>query len=239
MKYFLPLFFGILLFFDAYAQSKQTIYLFPGQGSDKRLFGTLQLDTAAFNIKIIEYGTPEKGMTMQSFAAQLSRQIDTNEAFILVGVSLGGMLCVELNEMLHPQKTILISSAKNRDEFPWRYRFQKFLPIYKLFPGSVLLVGAKMLQPLVEPDRNQYKTTFKGMLGDKNALFMKRTIPLILQWSRTTNTKPLVHIHGSKDHTLPVRNIKHPDYIIEKGSHMMTLTRGAEVSLVLNHIFKR
>ena len=226
---------NFLLFFNLYGQTKKTIYCFPGQGSDKRIFDSLTIDTA-FEVKIIEYGTPDKGMTLRSFAKELSKQIDTNRKFILVGVSLGGMICSELSDILSPEKTIIISSAKNRTELPFRYKFQRVIPIYKIFPGSFLLAGAKMLQPIVEPDRKKNKKTFKNMLSDKNATYMKRTIGLIIKWDKVDETKKIYHIQGSKDHTLPVRNIKDPDYDVDGGSHMMTLTRAGEISDILNKI---
>lgn len=215
----------------------QTIYLFPGQGTDRRIFDSLSIDPK-YEVRIIEYVSPDKGMTMNTFAKQLSVQIDTTEEFILVGVSLGGMLCVELDEILNPSKTIIISSAKNFNELPFRYKFQKKIPLYKLFPPRMILAGAKILQPIVEPDRNKNKSTFKSMLGSKNRVFMKRSVGLIINWSRTTNNSSIYHIHGTKDHTLPIRKIKSPMYIVDKGSHMMTLTRAKEISFLLNSILQ-
>lgn len=216
-------------------QTSTTIYFFPGQGADKRIFDSLDIDPK-YKINVIEYGTPDKHMAMNSFARLLSRQIDTTQDFILAGVSLGGMICVELNEILSPQKTIIISSAKNMNELPNRYRFQKIIPIYLLFPGSVLHAGAKILQPIVEPDRNKNKKTFKSMLNNKNSVYMKRTVSLIINWDRKLNTKTIYHIHGTHDHTLPIKKIKSPTYIVDKGSHMMTLTRAKEISAILNNI---
>lgn len=225
----------IILMNTSFSQKKTTIYCFPGQGADSRLFDSLKIDSS-FVLKIIEYQTPEKGMTMKSFAKQLSQEIDTTEDFILLGVSLGGMICTELNEILSPKKTIIISSAKNRKEIPFRYRFQKIIPIYKLMPGRVLLFGAKFLQPIVEPDRNKNKAVFKSMLGAKSPTYMRRSISLIINWERTENQNKIYHIHGTKDHTIPFRKIKSPDAVIEKGSHMMTLTRANEISIILNDI---
>lgn len=229
---------SILFFFNSFSQTKATIYCFHGQGSDKRIFDSLDIDKL-YKVKVVEYGTPDKEMTMNSFAKHLSKQIDTTQEFILIGVSLGGMICVELSEMLNPQKTIIISSVKNCNELPLRYKFQKVIPIYKLFPGSILLAGAKMLQPIVEPDRKNNKKTFKSMLHSKNAVYMKRTVGLIINWDRKNNTKPIYHIHGTNDHTLPIKKVKRPTYIVNKGSHMMTLTRAKEISEILNTILKQ
>lgn len=221
--------------FVLFSQEKTTIYCFPGQGANRHLFDSLRLDTN-YTLKIIEYGTPERGMDIKSFAKSLAVQIDTTQKFVLLGVSLGGMICVELNELLHPEKTILISSAKNRNELPFRYKFQKVIPFYKLFGGKILIVGAKCLQPIVEPDRNKNKATFKAMLGSKSPIYMKRSIALIINWERTTNTKQIYHIHGAKDHTLPIKHIVKPYAIVSKGSHMMTLTSAKEISKIVNTI---
>ena len=217
-------------------QQKTIIYCFPGQGSDARLFDSIQVDTTLFKVAFITYGTPEKWMDMKAFACSLINGIDTMNPYILLGVSMGGMICVELNERLNPQKTIIISGAKNMNELPKRYRFLKVAPLYKLFPKGFLLAGAKMMQPLVEPDRNQNKETFKSMLNEKNALYMKRTINLIIRWEREENAKKVYHIHGDNDRTLPLKHIQNADFIIENGSHMMTLTRGTEINRILNCI---
>jgi len=230
------LLFGLLHCTNVACQQKTTIYCFPGQGSDVRLFDSIQVDTTIFKLEFIEYGTPDKGMDMKGFAYSLIHRIDTLHPYILLGVSLGGMICVELNEILNPQKTIIISSAKNRSELPLRYRFQKAVPVYRLIPKSLLLAGAKMMQPLVEPDRKKNKETFKSMLHTKSAVYMKRTIHLLIQWEREEIKKKVYHIHGDNDHTLPLKKIQNPDFIVENGSHMMTLTRGTEISRILNQL---
>lgn len=216
-------------------QKSKTIYLFPGQGADKRQFDSLIFDTS-FKIKIIEYGTPSDSETMASFARNLSPQIDTTEEFILIGVSLGGMICVELSEILNPDKTIIISSAKNKYDLPGRYSFQKKIPIYRCFSGNAILAGAKFLQPIVERDSKKNRATFKAMLAAKEPKYMKRTVGLIVAWEREFNSKQIIQIHGTDDNTLTFRSIQSPDYIIENGSHMMTITRAAEISIVLNEI---
>jgi pimeloyl-ACP methyl ester carboxylesterase len=215
-----------------------TIYFFPGQGSDKRIFDSLKIDPA-YELKYVEYGTPENNVTLAGFAKQLSSQIDTSRKFILVGVSLGGMICSELCEIVKPEKTIIISSAKNRNELPFRYRFQKAIPLYKLFPGKALLAGAKIAQPLVEPDRNKNKETFKSMLYAKDPVYVKRTIGLIINWDKRKNSGKIYHIHGNNDHTLPLKKIKEADHVVDNGSHMMTLTRSEEISAILNTILKQ
>jgi pimeloyl-ACP methyl ester carboxylesterase len=226
----------ILLFlvsFAVNAQSNKTVvYFFHGQGADKRLFDSIQLSDS-FEMRCINYGTPERGSTMNSFARELAKQIDTTQKFVLVGTSLGGMLCAEMSEFLHPEKTILISSAANRKELPFRYRFQRIIPLYFIVPGFVMKGSARILQPIVEPDRKHNKATFKSMLKAKNGKYMRRTIRMIILWKRKENSAKIIRIHGDNDHTLPIRNVEHVDYKVENGSHMITLTRGHEISALL------
>lgn len=141
---------------------------------------------------------------------------------------MGGMICSELSDTWHPKQIILLSSAKCRRELPPRYRFQKYLPLYKIIPPLAIKWGALFLQPLVEPDRKRYKTVFKSMLKSKSPRYLKRTIGMIVRWDKKAPGKNIYHIHGSNDHTLPQRQVQ-ADTVIRKGSHMMTLTRHEEI----------
>jgi len=45
-----------------------------------------------------------------------------------------------------------------------------------------------------------------------------------------------IHIHETKDRTIPIRNVE-PTHIIEGGSHMMTLTQPSPINeLILNYL---
>ncbi|RFC54319.1 alpha/beta fold hydrolase [Brumimicrobium aurantiacum] len=234
MKFFYLL---VFLCFSSigFSQEIKTVYFLPGQGSDARIFDSLKLDTN-YTIRHLRYDTLTSKMNMKELAEKLAVNIDTTEGFALVGVSLGGMLCVELSEMLNPEKVVIISSAKNRKELPVRYRFQKAIPLYAVFPSRLIAWGAKTLQPIVEPDRDQNEATFKSMLEKKNEQYLKYSVRMIIRWERKANTSNLIHIHGSNDHTIPIRNIDSTDFVIENGSHMMALTKGEEIGGILNRI---
>ena len=216
-------------------QDLPTIYLLPGQGADHRLFS--KFDFPSHKVVHIKYHIPEKGTMMKEYAKQLSSQINTSEKFILIGTSIGGMLSSEMSEFLNPEKIIVISSAKSKNELPGRYNFQKKIPIYKLVIPSVARWGAMIMQPIVEPDRKKDKEIFKSMLRDKNKHYMKRSIAMIIEWEKETYNDDIIHIHGNKDSTVPIKNVNY-DYLINKGSHMMTLTRGHELNELIISILE-
>lgn len=237
---YVVLLFFILISVESKSNSsceRKTIYLIPGQGADERLFKNLNLDTSIFELRSIKYEVPYKGEDLKTYALRLSKQIDTTKEFYLIGVSLGGMIATEINEILEPKRVVVISSAKCRSELPSQYRFQKRIPIYKIIPKQIIKQSAFIMQPLFEPDRKKEKETCVSMLKDKDPVFLKRTIGMIVNWDRTTFDSNIIHIHGNNDHTLPIKNVKY-NYLIDNGSHMMILTRTPEISKILLSILE-
>jgi len=208
-----------------------TVYLFPGQGADERLFSKIK-PGSNFRMVHVNYPVPEKGATMADYAGIICRQIDTTGKYILIGVSLGGMICSELADILKPEKIIIVSSAKNRHELPMRYKFKNIKWLHSITPKRLIKWGAQVLQPIVEPDRNKSKDIFKSMLGSKSPIYYKRTVNMIINWQREHYNDDIIHIHGTDDRTLPIINVK-AHFKIDKGSHVMTLTRGDELNEII------
>lgn len=211
-----------------------TLYLLSGHGSDSRIFNELEIPDH-YEVKYIEYSVPQKNQSMASYALKLSEQIDESKPFVLMGVSLGGMLASEINDIKRAEQVILISSAKSSKELPRRYTFMQRFPIYKYLPPMFFKTGAQIAQPIVEPDRKSHKNTFVAMLKAKDPIFMKRAVHLIVTWDRKRYTDNIVHIHGTKDNTLPIRLIKEA-IVLEKGSHMMALTRAEDLNKILKTV---
>lgn len=228
MKHYLTFLFIIVL----KVAFTQTVYFFPGQGSDECIFEKIKLDSTYKKV-YLSYPVPERKEDMRSYALRIAQEVDTTSPYSFIGVSLGGMLISELMSVYRPEKAIVISSAKCRSELPALYRFQKYIPLNRIVPAVTVKCCALILQPIVEPDskRNkQERYMFRSMLGNKNPRYLKRTANLIINWDRETPAPGLIHIHGTKDHTLPLRNI-HADHQLEKGSHMMVFTRGEELNV--------
>jgi len=221
--------------FGSVCKSEQTnIYLLAGQGADERLFKNLIFDEQ-YCINYIDYTTPTTETSLKEYAQTLSKQIDTSQPYILLGVSLGGMLATEMCDFMSPEKVIIIASAKSTKELPRTFNFQKKVPLYKIVGKWNVKWGSRFLQPLVEPNRKVESATFKAMLKDKDPEFLIRTIPMIMNWERTESCSRIIHIHGTKDNTIPAKNVN-CDYIIQGGSHMMTLTQSDKINDILDTI---
>jgi len=62
--------------------------------------------------------------------------------------------------------------------------------------------------------------------------YMERALDMIIYWQRETHDPNIIHIYKDRDNRLPIKNVK-ATLIIEGGSHMMALTRGEEIGMLM------
>lgn len=221
---------------SAQKSQEKIIYLIPGQGSDERLFKNINIEK--YQTVPIKYIVPEKGETMETYAMKLAEQIDTTKKYSIIGVSLGGMLGVEMSKKMQPEELILIASAKTKNEIPELYQFFRKFPLHRLFGGNFYKCWTILLQPLYEPMNKEDQKLWRNMMWQKDPKFMKRAVRCIVEWENEDYDESIVyHIHGTKDKTLPIKNVK-TSTIIENGTHVMTLTNGKEISEYINNELK-
>jgi pimeloyl-ACP methyl ester carboxylesterase len=211
-----------------------TIYFLSGLGADHRLFDALAIPST-YRIAHLHMPVPTRGQSMQSFAKQLATDINAHEDFILIGVSLGGMIATEISAFLKPRKVILISSAQCSNEIPAFYKLMGRLGVNNIIPGWLFKYSAFLLQGIYESDSWKHRKHFHQMLLAKPSAFYKRTVNMIVNWNRPAGNPEIIHIHGSGDRTLPVKLVK-PHYVVERGSHMMVYTRAEDVNRILKEI---
>ena len=97
------------------------IYLMPGLGFDQRIFEKLNLE--GYKYSYINWIEPDKNEHIKSYARQLSANIqDSSEKIILIGHSMGGVLCQEIAAIKKVDLIVLISSIKSRSEIPFRFK---------------------------------------------------------------------------------------------------------------------
>jgi hypothetical protein len=101
------------------------IYLISGLGADERVFK--HLDLSGYKATYIQWLKPEKHESITSYAERLCGQITTTKP-ILIGLSFGGIMAVEIAKCIDTEKIILISSIKTRKEIP-RGTADKILPL--------------------------------------------------------------------------------------------------------------
>lgn len=95
------------------------IYLLSGLGADKRVFDFI--DLSGFKTNHVDWVAPIDNESIENYAKRLLRQIKTKRP-IIIGVSFGGMVTVEIAKQIETEKVILISSAKTRLDIPFYFR---------------------------------------------------------------------------------------------------------------------
>jgi hypothetical protein len=207
------------------------VYAIPGLNTTKELFRYLSLKDV--ELVVLEWPAPVRGETMPSYAQRFARQIDTSKPFYLLGVSFGGMLCVELSQLLSPKKTFLISSAKSPSEFPPSFPVMRLLRLH-------LMITEKMYMRMIPRSRKwigfekDFLPEFIKMVHSMPEHYYRRSTNCILNWHPMKKLpENVVHIHGTADRLLPAKYVK-ADYLIEGGTHAMIVYKAKEISEILN-----
>jgi len=110
-------------------------YLLSGLGADGTVFQ--YLDFEGVEVEYMEWLSPLPKETLPAYAKRMTQKITTPHP-ILVGLSFGGMVAMEIAKQIPVKKVILISSAKERKELPWFYRFSAKLKLQKILPYTLI-----------------------------------------------------------------------------------------------------
>ena len=210
-----------------------TIYAIPGLGTDRNLYMNIRVPNC--ELKVLEWPLPEKNLSMKDYSLKFLSQIDQSKPLFLLGVSFGGMLCTELAEYLKPAKTILVSSCRNREQFPFLLNILKYVPLHKIVPDKTIRLLAKANRKFLGFEKSA-APLFNRMIDSMPKNYFSWCIPYIVEWERYTNNVALVQIHGSADKLLPCKKIKN-GYTISGGSHSMILNKGEEINVILKNEF--
>lgn len=211
-----------------------TIYIFSGLGADYRAFE--KIDFANLPIVHISWIPPLKNETIENYAKRISVNIiDSNP--ILIGLSFGGMMLMEIAKIKKTKQIILISSAKTKYELPWVYRSLGKIKVNKLLPNFILNKPNSVLFWLFGANTIEEKQLLNTILKDTDIHFMKWAINEISNWKNTKIPTNVIHIHGNIDKIIPIRNVS-VDFTIQNGSHLMTLNKSEEIQDIIYKICK-
>ena len=200
----------------------EPIYLISGLGADERVFQNL--DFGRLKPTFIKWIEPRQNETIQEYALRLSEQIVTKKPIIL-GVSFGGMIAIEIAKQIDYQQVILISSAKTKTEIPLIYRILGRLKLHKLIPIRLFKQANILTYWFFGMNSKSEKKMLKGILNDTDSTFLKWAMDAIITWKNEVIIDKLVHFHGDNDRILPIKNIVKVDLIIPNGGHLMVFNR--------------
>lgn len=209
-------------------------YFISGLGADKKAFQHIKLP-AGYEPDFLDWISPEKkDETLHDYAARFAGLINNNESFILIGLSFGGMLASEIARIIKPSKTIIISSLATSHELPWYFKQAGKIGLHKTLPVS-FLKAATLLNRVLGAGTKEDKAVVYHYIKNADPQFVRWSINAIVNWNQPERLPGIIHLHGDKDHLLPVR-FTHPDYLVKNGGHLMVLNKAKEVNLLLRQI---
>lgn len=209
----------------------QKVYFISGLGADSRAFSLLDLSFC--EAVFVDWINPLKDESLKSYARRLREQIPDSHPTI-IGVSFGGMLATEMAKSDDKINAVIIASNKSSDEFPFYLRIGKYLPLHKWLPSSLIRISYKFKWIFGVTDQ-KHKQLLAAILADVDPGFLKWAIGAILNWKGKNIPSNVKHIHGTKDKLLPIRYVK-PDYLVEGGTHLLSINNPGQVSLLLKQL---
>jgi pimeloyl-ACP methyl ester carboxylesterase len=208
---------------------EQTIYCISGLGADEQIFTKLKLQ--GYTLKHIPWLEPMKGETMEEYAVRMGSLIKEENA-VLIGVSFGGMMAIEIAKQKHLKKLILVSSIKSTAELPYWMKVAGKLKLDKVLPLRPIKLTEKIADYRLGVSNEEEKQMAKGYRKAANMVYLEWAVNQAINWKNSWQPDHIVHIHGDKDRIFPVRRIASA-IVIKEGTHMMIYNRADEISNII------
>jgi pimeloyl-ACP methyl ester carboxylesterase len=210
------------------------LILLPGLGADYRLFAP---QAAAFeSLTVPPWIPPDRGESLQQYAARLAESIEFDGPYVLGGVSLGGMIAYEMAAHLvaqgrGPRGLVLIATCRTRRGLRGWYRglapAAACLPTAALSASKPIAPWAAKLYGRLPAEMRELTVR---MFQDADSRFMQWALSAISHWQPSAAADvPTLQIHGRRDRVIPIRNVD-PNRIVEDGGHLINLTHPQQVN---------
>lgn len=218
------------------------VYCISGLGADARVFEHLELPGCALHH--VSWLPPARGSLdsrgarssraepIAAYAARMAASI-RHEQPVLLGLSFGGVMAIEIARLLPVRRLWLLSTVKQRDEMPGYMRFGKYLPLHKIF---LPLNPQRWMGPIENRNLGVETPEERAMVSefrrDVDVYYLRWAIDALINWDMPAPPGNSLHIHGGADRIFPVA-LARPDVVVPGAGHFMVHNRAPEVSRLL------
>ena len=187
-----------------------------------------------YELVYLPWLTPQPGETIQGYAARMCLPI-TEEKPVLIGLSFGGMISIEIAKLIDTHKIILLSSIHSKAQMPRWMRVAGKLKLNRLIP----MRPYKILESLQNKRMGVTSLAEKELVNQyrKNTsqVYIDWAINEILNWDNEWQPANMYHIHGDNDKIFPIQKLS-PTHIVKGAGHMMVFNKAAAVNECLKAI---
>ncbi len=213
-----------------------TIYFVPGLANDKRIFKNLVEELKDYKLVFLEHlDILHYEETLAQYAARL---INHHKFFdvdsVIIGMSLGGLIAIEMAKILFFKKVFLISTVKHKSELPLIIRLAYKLNIH--LPPKLIKYTIKPLSLLLKATNLDGAEYLSKIINESNEEHMIWAQKAVVKWDNNLIPDNYVHIHGTHDEIFPIKCVR-PTHKIIGGTHFMIMDRAEEISRIIrSHI---
>jgi len=200
-------------------------------GTDERVFSHLSINA---KMKFIPWLRPLKNETIRKYSLRMGEKIQ-HPSPVLLGVSFGGMIAIEIAKQIPLAKLIIVSSIKTANELPrWMKLTGKF-QLHKILPTRSYKITERYDNRRLGISNEEELKLVNAYREKMDPVYYNWAVHQVLSWKNNWYPGDIVHIHGDHDKIFPVKNLN-PTHIIQGGSHIMMLNKAQEVSQCINSV---
>jgi esterase/lipase len=202
------------------------IYCISGLGAGKSIFDNLSVN--GYELRHLLWIQPLKRESIEQNAARMSAAI-REPAPLLLGVSFGGIMAIEIAKQLPVKKLFVVSSVKSVNELPgWMKNVGRLL-LNKIFPVKPF----RLIQPIANNrlgiSNEEEKRMVQAYRRSADPVYLNWAINQVLNWKNNWQPDNLIHIHGDRDKIFPIKKVT-ATHVVKDGTHLMIYNRAQEIS---------
>ena len=215
----------------------QTVYCISGLGADHRIFA--RLNVAGVGFRPLGWLTPARDERIGSYATRMCEHVSGDRP-VLMGVSFGGMMAIEMARNIPGATVVIVSSVATRSQLPWWMSLGGDLHIDRLSPAGPIKRGpflSRMEDHMLGVESAEEALLCREFRDRVDPGYLNWAIGVILRWRNEWMPASFYHIHGGRDHIFPLRRVR-PTHVIKDGGHLMIYNRAGQISGLLGAILQ-
>lgn len=210
----------------------RTVYCISGLGADHHIFDGLEVPGVRW--AHLSWLMPEGDESLEAYARRMKLGIG-EAAPVVLGVSFGGMMAIEIAKLVPAATVILVSSIRHWRQLPLPIKMTTHLGLGKWTPPANLRLLAPLQDYFLGVETKADSRLVREYRGNVEPHYLQWSIRQIAGWQNEWQPAALYHIHGSRDRIFPL-NLVEPTHVVEGGGHLMIHNRAKEINKILMEI---
>jgi len=211
------------------------LYCISGLGADEKIFSKINLP--GYELHFIQWIIPQKNEPIESYAKRMGEGIHHSNP-VLIGLSFGGMIAIEIAKQIPVEKVILISSIKSAMELPQWMRLAGKFKLNRILP----LRSNRFTEPFqnrnLGVETEEEKLLARYYRRNINREYVNWAVNAILNWKGDATGLDVYQIHGESDRIFSIKNLK-ANFVIPSAGHMMIMNRAEIITNEIKKILEK